>query len=169
MFAQVHYVRISDYPTHSIREFLLQDEILLDVNALFDRVSLDLGAGCGLAAQLHGLFVHCDGHFVLLRSSQKAEMMPEVDLFVVVNNATVAIRKLLVQDEVLFDGYTLCDSSSFDFRTGSFVPMKVDGLIIHQDGHMRRFRLMVGVFMLSRAIGKFRGHRYLLANLASNC
>src|SRR5260370_23594356 len=66
MLAQMHFIVISDYTAGSVREFFLQNKVLLDMYPLGDRSSLDLSASRSLSVELHRLLVYRDGHRVLV-------------------------------------------------------------------------------------------------------
>ena len=52
MLAQMHFIVVSNDAALSVRKFLLQDEVLLNLYTLSDGGSLDLGTGCFLAVEL---------------------------------------------------------------------------------------------------------------------
>ena len=54
----MHFIVVANDAALSIREFFLQDEVLLDLYPLGDGRSLDLGTRCFLAVELHRLLIH---------------------------------------------------------------------------------------------------------------
>src|SRR5688572_21478533 len=60
MFAKLNAVLVTYYSTGSVRQFFLKDEVLLNLNPLSDRRSLDLGTCGALASKFYWLFIDGD-------------------------------------------------------------------------------------------------------------
>ena len=130
----------------------MENKVLLYMHALLDRFRLDFGTCRCLAAQFYRLLIYRDNHLVLFRTRHKAGMMPKVDLFLVADNTTGAVRKVFAQNVRFLNRDTLLDCYGFDFSAGCRVTVEVHGPIVDQNGHMRDLRLTVAEFLALLAL-----------------
>src|SRR5947209_9728024 len=95
MFAQVHLVVVADDAACSVRKFLLQHEVWLDVDTLSDRCKLDFRASRRVALQLDWLVIHGDRNHMLLALFAVMLLMSEFDLILFHGLFSLPIRILI--------------------------------------------------------------------------
>jgi hypothetical protein len=99
----MNHVIVPDDPASSIREFFLQNEVLLDEYTLLNSRRFYFGSGRGPTLQLDRHFIDRDGDLVMFMGSRrKTLVLGYVDLFMIVNPTHTTVRQFFPEDEAGF-------------------------------------------------------------------